>query len=77
MLCSNIAKRRGHTKLNPNFGGYLYHWILQHPQVAQSTIENDCLYVHIDGNYRKILMPKLLFQVYVRELHNSMVSPTK
>ena len=37
-------------------------------------IENDCLYVYIDGNSGKQLMPKFLLQVSVQELHNSMVS---
>ena len=37
-------------------------------------IENDCLYVYIDGNSGKKLMPKFLLQVSVQELHNSMVS---
>ena len=42
----------------------------------QYPIENDCIYVSIDGNPKKQLMSELLFQVYVRELHNIlMITP--
>ena len=52
----------------------LYNWILQHPQAVQYPIANDCLKVYIDGQYEPQLVPNLLLQVSVRELHNSMVS---
>ena len=41
----------------------------------KSPIENDCLKFSIDGHYEPQLVPKLLLQVSVWELHNSMVSP--
>ena len=75
VLWPNIAKRRDNTKINQKFIEALYHWILHNTQVVKSTIENDCLYVSIDGKSEKQLMPKLIFQVSVRELHNSMLSP--
>ena len=50
---------------------------MHHPQVVKSTIENDCLKVKIDGYTEPQLVPKLLFQVYVRELHNNIVSAKK
>ena len=75
VLWSNITKRRGHKKINQEVREDLYHWIIHHPQVVKSLIANDCIYVSIDGNSEKKLMPKLLLQVSVREIHNSMVSP--
>ena len=48
---SNIAKRRGHTKMNKKVRESLYHWILNYPQVLLSPIADYCLYVSFDGNY--------------------------
>ena len=50
---------------------------MHHPQVVQSPIVNDYLKVKIDGHTEPQLVPKLLFQVCVRELHNNLVSNTK
>ena len=50
MLWSNIAKRRGHTKINQKLRKSLYNWILHHRQVMQSPIAGDCLYGSIDVN---------------------------
>ena len=52
----------------------LYTWITRHPQVFQSPISNDCLKVMLDDQTETQLVPKLLLQVSVRELHNSLVS---
>ena len=41
----------------------------------QSPISNDCLKVSIDGHYEPQLVPKVLLQVSVWELHNIVVSP--
>ena len=49
--------------------------ILQHTQVVQYPISNGCICVYIDVKSKKTLVPKFLFQVSVRELHNSMVIP--
>ena len=38
-------------------------------------ITNYCLYLYIDGKSKKYLIPKLLLQVSVREIHNSMGVP--
>ena len=43
----------------------------------QSPIANDCLRVKIDGYTELQLLPKLLLQVSVGELHNNIVSNTK
>ena len=49
---------------------------MHHPQVVQSPIVNDFLKVKIDGHNEPQLVPKLLLQVYVRELHSNLVSDT-
>ena len=49
---------------------------MHHPQVVQSPIVNDSLKVKIDGHNELQLVPKLLLQVSVRELHNNLVSAT-
>ena len=47
---------------------------MHHPKVVQSPIFNYCLKVNIDGHTRPQIVPKLLLQVSVRELRNSLVS---
>ena len=42
----------------------------------QSPIVNDCIKVKIDGHTEPKLVPKLLLQVSVRELHKHLVSDT-
>ena len=49
---------------------------MHHPQVVQSPIVNDCLKLNIDGHTEPQLVPKLLLQVSVRELHNNLVIST-
>ena len=75
MFWSSITNRKGHTKINADVKKYIYNWILQHPQIVQSPIANDCLKVSIGGHSEPHLVPKLLLQVSVRELHNKMVIP--
>ena len=41
---------------------------------CQSQISNDCLKVMLDDQTEPQLVPKVLLQVSVRELHNSLVS---
>ena len=74
-VCSSIPKRRGHSKINQQVKKALYNWILQYPQVVHSPIANVCLKVSIDGQVETQLVPKLLLNVSIRELHNSTVSP--
>ena len=47
---------------------------MHHPQVLQSPIFNYCLKVNIYGHTETQLVPKLLLQFSVRELHKSLVS---
>ena len=49
---------------------------MNHPQVVQSPIANDCLKVKFYGYTEPQLFPKLLLQVSVRELYNNLVSTT-
>ena len=70
------TKRKGHSKINEHIECNLHAWITRHPQVIQSPISNDCLKVVLDDQTEPQLVPKLLFQVSVREMHNSLVSDT-
>ena len=47
---------------------------MHHPQVVQSPIFNDCLKVNIYGHTEPKLVPKLLLQISVQELHNSLIN---
>ena len=49
---------------------------MHHPQVVQPPIANDCLKVKIDSHTEPQLVPILLLQVSVKELHNNLVSET-
>ena len=68
--------RKGHSKINEQIKRNLYTWITRHPQVVQSQISNDCLKVMLNDQKEPQTVPKLLLQVSVRELHNSLVSDT-
>ena len=67
-------KKKGHSKINEQIKRNLYTWITRHPQVVHSPISNDCLKVVLYDQTEPQLVPKLLIQVSVRELHNSPVS---
>ena len=47
---------------------------MHHPRVGKSPTANDILKVEMYGHTEPQLVPKLLFQVSVRELHNNHVS---
>ena len=68
------TKRKGHSKINEQIKRNLYTWITHHPQVVQSPISNDCLKVVLDDQTKPQLVPTVLLQVSVMELHNSLVS---
>ena len=73
-LWTNKTKIKGHSKINEQIKLNLYTWMTRHPKVVQSPISNDCLKVELDDQTETQLVPKLLLQVSVRELHNSLVS---
>ena len=73
MLWSSIPKRS--AKINACVKIALYDFIIMHPQVVQSPIENDCLNMSIYGHSEKHMVTELLLQVSAQELHNSVVSP--
>ena len=74
IACRQINKLKGHSKINYRIKHNLYTWITRHPQIVQSPISNDCIKVMFDDQTVPQLVPKLLLQVYVRELNNSLVS---
>ena len=67
-------KRKGHSKINEKIKLNLYTWIKRHPQVVKSPIYNYCLKVLLDDQTEPQIFPKLLLQVSLRELNNSLVS---
>ena len=69
-----MDKKKGHSKINEQIKRNLYTWITRHPQVVQSPISNYCLEIVLYDQIEPQLVPKLLLQVSVRELHNSLVS---
>ena len=75
--CPLRQKRKGNSKINDQIKKYLYNWIMRNPQVLQSPIFNDGLKLYIDSNTEPQLVPKLLLQVSVQELHNIVVSDTE
>ena len=75
MLWPSVPKRRGYSKINQHIKKALYNFILQHPHIVTSSIENYCLKLSIDSQVEPQLVPKLLLQILFRDLHNRMVSP--
>ena len=73
-LLTKKPKRKGHSKINEQTKRNLYTWITCHTQVVQSPISNDCLKFMLDDQTEPQQVPKLLLQVSVREIHNSLVS---
>ena len=63
-------------KKNDHIKKPLYNWIINHPQVVQSPIFNDCMKVNIYGHTRPQIVPKFSLQVSLIELYNSHVSNT-
>ena len=73
-LCTKKTKQKGHSKINDQIKRNVYTWITRHTQVVQSPISNNCLKVVLYYQTEPQLVPKLLLQVSVKELHNSLVS---
>ena len=76
ILWSNISNQRSHTKTNQKVKEYFYNFIIHHPQVVKYQILNYCLNISICGNFKKSI-PKQSMQVYIQDLHNSMVRPAE
>ena len=74
VLASGQKKRKGHSKINDQIKCHLYAWITRHPQVVQSPMSNDCFKIMLDDQTESQPSPKLLLQVFVGELNNSLVS---
>ena len=74
--CTNKTKLEGHSKINEQIQSNLYAWKTFNSQVVQSPISNYCLKFMFDDQTEPQLVPKLLLQVYVIEVYNSLVSDT-
>ena len=73
-LWTKKIKRKGYSKINEQIKHNMYAWTTRHPQIVKCPVSNYCLKVIYDDHTEPQLVPKLLLQVYVRELHNSLVS---
>ena len=73
--CGPVYQNYAAIKESMNMLKSLYKWILRHPHVFQSPIDNYCLKLNIDGQEVPQLVTNLLLKVSVRELHNSMMIP--
>ena len=73
-MWTNETKLKGHSNINEQIKRNLYAWITLHPQLVQSPISNNCLKFIFDDQTEPQLVPKLLIQLSVRELYNSLVS---
>ena len=69
-----LKKLKGNSKINEQIKRNLYAWITHHPRVVKSPISNYCLKIIYDDQKEPQLVPKLVLQVSVIELHNSLVS---
>ena len=74
MPCALKPKQKGNPMIKDHMNKALYSSIINHPQVVQSPIANYCLKMNIDGPNIPQIVPKLLLQVSVRELHNILAS---
>ena len=70
----NKKTQKGHSRINEQIKHNLYTQIKRHPQVVQLPISNDCLKVMLYDQSEPQLVPKMLLHVFVRELHNRLVS---
>ena len=68
--------RKLNSNIDEQIKNSLNTWIMYHPHVMQSPIANDCLKVKTYGHTEPQLVPKLLLQVSVIELHKNLVSAT-
>ena len=73
MLWYSIQKQHIHNKINECIKKALYKCIIHNPQVVRSPIDNDCLKLSMYGKVVPQLVTRLLLQVSVRVLNNSMV----
>ena len=74
ILWTKKNKKKRALKINEQIKRNLYTWITRHPQVVQSPLSNDCIKAVLYYQTEPTLVPKILLQVSVRELHNNLVS---
>ena len=68
------TKSKTELKIDERIRKSLYKWIMHHPELLQSPIVNDFLTVKIDGHTELQLLPKLLLQFSVIDLHKNLFS---
>ena len=67
--------KSGYSKVSPSLRKKVVDWILKHPNVVQSPICNDKVFVKNRSTGEKEKVTKLLLECSVRELHNDLISP--
>ena len=76
ILWTKKTEQKWHSKINGQIKLNLYACTTRYPQVVQSPISNYSLKVMFDDHTEPQLVPKLLLQVSIIELHNILVSDT-
>ena len=73
-IFSQVVKRKGWTKVNEDLEEKVISFIVNHPNVVQSPLMNDCVLVKDKDDPTVVKkVPKLLLQVSIRELHNDLI----
>jgi hypothetical protein len=75
---SNVEQRQGYAKVSPEIRVKLLEWLLGHPNVVESPIAGETIWVRNLETGEREQVAKLLLQITIRELHNDMLlSPEK
>jgi hypothetical protein len=72
-LWASVKRRKGYSKISPEVREELLDWIANHENVISSPIAKDALLVLNSETREKEQVGKLLLEIYVRELHNSLI----
>ena len=73
-MWSQVAKRKGHSKVTPEIWKKLFQWFLDCEYIIPSPIANDTLLVSNPDRNEKEHVSKLLLEIPMRELHNLLIS---
>jgi hypothetical protein len=74
LMWSQVAKRKGHSKVTPEIRKKLFQWFLDCEYIIPSPIANDTLLVSNPDRNEKERVSKLLLEITMRELHNLLIS---
>jgi hypothetical protein len=72
---SNVQSRKGYSKVSPEVRSKFLEWFMNHPNVVESPIVNETIFVKNIVTGQKERVNKLLLQISIRELHNDMLLP--